>query len=112
MRCDRTPAELLTSGRKYPYGELLAGIGQRFELHVIGDDVFAERLVLVMLPVWEIEVLVKYDHGARADAIRQEIENVLGAAVEITVDMHEGETARVAGLRSRNGVCEPCLVLG
>ena len=53
-------------------------------------------LVLVIsLPIADPDKFIKNDDRAGHDAIEDVIENVLGRRVEVTVNVHEADRARV-----------------
>ena len=76
----------------------------------VGSQVFVKSLVLVVLPVGKVEVVIEHDDGSRLYPIGQGIKNALGAAVDVAIDMDEGEAARVIGFPFGYGVAEPSLV--
>src|SRR3954467_1873900 len=52
---------------------------------------FLERLVFVLLPIRVIEILVKENDGSRHDPVGQQGENGARRAVDVAVDMDEGD---------------------
>ena len=73
-------------------------------------DEFLERLKFVPLPVRIIEILVEQDHGSVRQPRREQLQDGLGRAVEIAIDMDEGNRPGIVGQPRRQARVEVALM--
>src|SRR5262249_10057750 len=87
--------------------ELLPGEREVTAFDVVRGDEFQERLVLVFLPVREVEVLVEQDDGPGHDSLRQQRKDGASRTVEIAVDMDERHRPGIGVQPFRQRLLEP-----
>src|ERR1700722_2456258 len=98
------------SDRIDAHRDLLSGKSEIGVFDAVCADEFLERLELVPLPVRIIEILVEQDHGSVHEPRREKFQNGLGRAVEIAIDVDEGDRPGIVGQPWRQARVEVALV--